>query len=34
VREQRDQRGEADGRADPDQEFLPAPLAERLPPGQ
>ena len=29
-----DQRGEADGRADPDQELFPAPLAECLPPGQ
>jgi hypothetical protein len=29
-----DERSEAGGRADPDQEFFPAPLAECLPPGQ
>ena len=34
VREQGDDRSEAGGRADPDQEFFPAPLAECLPPGQ
>ena len=34
VREQRDDAGEADRRADPDEELFPAPLAERLPPGQ
>jgi hypothetical protein len=33
VREQGRERGEADGRADADQELLPTPLAERLPPG-
>jgi hypothetical protein len=34
MRKQRDERGEADRRTDPDEEFLPAPLAEFLPPGQ